>query len=62
MYGYLFSLTICFIVFSTNFSWLIGGICYLVAYILLTCIFEKDTLKDMGQMIKKEIKKYLSKN
>ena len=57
MYGYLFSLTIFFIAFSTNFSWLKGGICYLVAYILLTCIFEKDTLKDMGQMIKKEMSK-----
>lgn len=44
MLAYCFLLTILFLLFSNCFNWLIGGILYLIFYLVLTVVFEKKVI------------------
>lgn len=54
MYIYMFGLTIFFLICAHIFNWLIGGVVYLIGYLIWTFIINRSVLieiKDMGMKI-----------
>lgn len=57
MYIYMFVLTAFFLICTHTFNWLIGGIVYLVGYLILTCIINRNVVVELKDTLFKEISK-----
>ena len=52
VYVYTFSLTIFFLLCAHYLNWIIGGCVYLIGYLILTYLFNKEVLIDIKDTVK----------
>lgn len=62
MYIYMLGLTIYFLICAHFFNWLIGGVLYLIGYIIWTFIINKSVISELKDMSIKFLNNKLNKN